>query len=151
MRKKTIIFSFISVIVLTGGYFGYKEYTRKKTDLSHVKAGLSIQSSDLIKEFESDEDAANKKYLPKEDFIIEVTGTIKDIRKDDKGRYTVVLQGDAGTLSSVQCAVDSTHNDAIQALQKGTTVSMKGVVTGFNADELLGSDVFLSRSVIAKD
>lgn len=150
MRKKTIIFSVIGLVVIAGGIYGYKEYTRGQVDLENVKPQVTISAADLIKEFETNEEAANKKYLPKEEFIIEVNGDIREVKKDDGGKYTVVLKGAEGTMSSVQCAVDSTHNKEVTTLQPGTPVHIKGVVTGFNADELVGSDVFLARSVVAQ-
>jgi hypothetical protein len=44
--------------------------------------------------------------------------------------------------------MDSVHNNEAAILQKGTHATMKGICTGFNKDELLGSDVILIRCVV---
>jgi len=148
MKRKTIIFSLLGVLLIAGGIYAYKEYTRGKKDLAKIEPRIKISALELIREFESDEAAANKKYLPMDEFIVEVNGIIREIKKDPKGHYTVVLKGGEGSMSSVQCAMDSSYNNQVATLSPEKDVSIRGVVTGFNADELLGSDVFLSRSVI---
>jgi hypothetical protein len=40
------------------------------------------------------------------------------------------------------------HNEETENLVSGSKVTVKGVCTGFNADELLGSDVILNRCSI---
>jgi hypothetical protein len=146
MKKKKVILSVIALVILGGAWFGYAEYTRKVKDLANVKAQVTLQSSELIMAFEKNETAANAELLDK---IIAVKGNVKKIEKDDHGHYTIVL-GDAGSMSSVRCSMDSVHVNEITGLKEGSGVTLKGACTGFNADELLGSDVILNRCVIEK-
>jgi beta-glucosidase-like glycosyl hydrolase len=72
---------------------------------------------------------------------------VKDLLKDDRGFYSIVL-GDTASMSSVRCSIDSVHSGEAAAIQKGNTIAVKGICSGFNADEMLGSDVILVRSVV---
>ena len=144
MKKKRIILSFIAVAIIGGAWFGYSEYNRKVEDLEEVKAQVIIGSNEIIAAFEKGETAANAQYLGK---IIAVKGIVKTIEKDDRGYYSIVL-GHAGSMSSVRCSMDSLHAKDIAAVKEGIEITVKGACTGFNADELLGSDVILNRSVI---
>jgi hypothetical protein len=101
-------------------------------------------ASEFVQEFLMNEQSANKKYWDK---VIKVEGTVKNIEKDDKGFYSVVL-GDITSSSSVRCTLDSAHNKEAKFIEKGETTILKGICAGFNSDELLGSDVILVRSVV---
>jgi len=144
MKKKRILLGFIAVAIIGGAWLGYNEYNRKVKDLADVKAQITMQTNDLINAFEKDEKTANAQYLDK---IIAVKGNIKTIEKDDRGNYSIVL-GDNSSMSSVRCSMDSVHAREVISINEGTEVVVKGACTGFNADELLGSDVILNRCVL---
>ena len=144
MKKKRIILGFIAVALIGGAWFGYSEYNRKVKDLTNVKAQVTIQTNDLITAFEKNEPNANAEYLDK---IIAVKGHVKGVEKDDQGYFSIIL-GEEGSMSSVRCSMDSVHAKEIANVKQGTEVTIKGACTGFNADELLGSDVILNRCVI---
>ncbi len=148
-KNKLILFGLLLLVAATfGGWYAYKEYNRKNKDLADEKADFDLSSSALIAAFEKNEKAANTTYLQK---VIHITDMVKAVDKDDKGFYTVVL-GDTAAMSSVRCSMDSVHNNEAATLKKGDKISVKGICTGFNADELgLGSDVILYRSVISKN
>ncbi len=146
-KKILIILGVILVVAAAAAFYIYKEYNRTHKDTADLEPDYSLSATNLIQEFETGEQAANKKYWDK---IIEVDGVVKDISKDDKGFYSVVL-GDTASMSSVRCSLDSVHNVEAAVFKKGSTASLRGICTGFNADELLGSDVILVRcAVISK-
>jgi hypothetical protein len=103
-----------------------------------------LNAAALITAFETNETHANTKYLDK---VIAVNGKIKTVEKDEKGFYSIIL-GDTGSMSSVRCSMDSTHQQGAAKLTPGVFVTVKGACTGFNADDLLGSDVILNRCVV---
>ena len=142
-KKKTIIGGIVVVIALAAGY-GWYQFNRTVQGLANVRADFSVNATDLIKEFVSSEDAANKKYLNK---ILSVKGMVKNV---ESAQSTVVL-GDTSDMSGVRCVLDSTASSTIGSFQKGAVITIKGAITGFNKDEtgLLGSDVQLNRCVIA--
>ncbi len=146
MKKKRIIISILAIAIIGGGWFGYGEYSRKVKDLDRVKADLSMSAAEIISVFEKNEADANAKLLDK---IIAVKGTVRKLEKNDRGQYTIVLD-DAG-ISSVRCSMNSVHVNDLQGITEGNTVTVKGACTGFNHDELLGSDVILNRCVLEKN
>ena len=146
MKRKKIILAFIATAIIGGAWYGYREYTRKVKDLSYVKPQLRMPAEELITAFEKDETQSNRLYLDK---VIAVTGPVKIVEKSDKGHYSVIL-GDESSMSSVRCSMDSIHQNAVTKLLAGNVITMKGACTGFNADELLGSDVILNRCVVEK-
>lgn len=145
-QKKLIIIIALATVLLGGGWYGYSEYNRKVKDLSRVKADVVLDAKTLIQSFEKDEAASNVNYLDK---IIAVKGNVKAVEKNDQGHVTVIL-GEEDGMSSVRCSMDSTHQGDVVSLSRGKMLTMKGACTGFNADELLGSDVILNRCVIEK-
>ena len=147
MTKKRIIIGGIVLVVLMGAIYGFYQYNRTVQNLSNVDADFSVNATALIKEFVSNEDSANKKYLNK---ILSVKGMIKNV-ETGTGTGTVVL-GDTSDMSSVRCVLDSNAARSLAgSLQKGKVITVKGAITGFNKDEtgMLGSDVQLNRCVIA--
>jgi hypothetical protein len=150
MRRKTVVLSISALVIISGSFYGFNEYTRKNKDLVSVSPDVQISATDLIQKFETDETSANKTFLGKKDFIVAVTGQVKEINRDENGYYSIVL-GDVNNMSSVRCSMDSLHQQDARDLTKGATVSIKGAFTGFNKDDLLGSDVILNRCVINKN
>ena len=142
---KRTIFIVIILAIAFGGWYAYKEYNRTNVDLADVKPEASLSAADLIRSFESDSASANKKYLGK---ILAVSGQVKSIERD--GNSATVILGDKGSMSSVRCSMDTTHIQEIASLKEGQGITIKGNCTGFNQDELLGSDVILNRCAVAK-
>lgn len=145
-RGKIIHYILISlfVIIAAAALYIYKEYNRTHKDTASLKPDYSFTADSLIKEFEVNEQASNKKFWDK---VLRVEGIVKEVTKDEKGFYTLAL-GDTASMSSVRCSIGSVHSNEAAAIQKGTRVAVKGICSGFNADELLGSDVILVRGVV---
>jgi hypothetical protein len=144
-RKRKGVLLFIVAAVGVAAWFGYKEYFRTNKDLGSVKADIKISATDLIHAYETDDTASNKKYLGQ---VIETSGTLKAVEKDDSGFFTIVL-ADQGSVSSIRCSIDTVHKDDASRLVIGSSVTVRGACTGFNKDEMgLGSDVILNRCVV---
>lgn len=145
-RKKIIRYVLISVFIIVAAValYIYKEYNRTHKDTASLKPDYSLQAASLIKEFEADEKGSNKKFWDK---VVRVEGIVKEVVKDDKGFYTLAL-GDTLSMSSVRCSIDSVHSNEAAIVKKGSLIAVKGICSGFNADELLGSDVILVRGVV---
>ncbi|MGZ8518245.1 MAG: OB-fold protein [Chitinophagaceae bacterium] len=145
-RKKMMVYIMLAlllVLVVVVVYI-YKEYNRTHEDTASIKPDYSLTAGNLIKEFETEEPASNKKYWNK---VILVDGMVKEVSKDDRGLYSVIL-GDTASMSSVRCSMDSIHNHETAAVKKGDHLAVKGICAGFNADEMLGSDVILVRCAV---
>jgi hypothetical protein len=145
-RKKIIRYIVLPLLLIAGAaaLYIYKEYNRTHKDTANLKPDYSITADALIKEFSDNEQASNTKYWDK---VVRVEGIVKELARDDKGFYSIVL-GDTASMSAVRCSVDSIHSREAALVQKGSVVSVKGICSGYNADEMLGSDIILVRSVI---
>jgi hypothetical protein len=143
--KVTALVFLLLLIVI--GFYAYREYNRKNNSLTDIQPNFTTTATVLINEFTTNEKQSNTTYSGK---VIQLSGTIKSIDKDDKGYFTIAL-GDASSMSSVRCSIDSTETTRAATLQTNALVNIKGICTGFNADEMgLGSDVILNRCVIIK-
>jgi hypothetical protein len=151
IRKKRFVRPVVLLILVTigfGAWQGYKEYHRTNKDLGTAEADIKISATDLIHDYEKNDSVSNQKYLGK---VVEVTGYVKDVKKDEIGNYTIVL-GDSSGLSAVRCAVDTTHQEDAASLRIGSSAIVRGNCTGFNKDEMgLGSDVILNFGVVIKN
>jgi tRNA_anti-like len=147
-RKKIIWYVLLSLLVIVAAValYIYKEYNRTHKDTAKIKPDYSLTATSLVHEFETNQEQSNEKYWDK---VIRVEGMVKDLSRDEKGFFSLVL-GDTSSMSSVRCSIDSAHTNEAAQVKKGDRIAVKGICSGFNADELLGSDVILVRSVVDK-
>lgn len=143
-RFKGIIIAAV-VLALGAAIYGYLEFSRTHSSLTGEKPVASLEAAALIAEFTTDEAAANGRYLDK---VLEVSGSLADIN-DANGTVTLTLSPGDGA-GSIQCEMDSTFAAQAKSLENGTQVRIKGICSGFMADELLGSDVILNRCVLSE-
>ena len=140
---KRAILLVILAIVLVLGFYAYREYYRKNINLAQVAPEVTITAPELIKAFEADSAGANKQYGGK---IVAVQGTVKSVEQEPNAA-TIIL-GESGTMSSVRCSMDTANVAKAATVKEGQALTIKGSLSGFNQDELLGSDVILNRCVI---
>ena len=150
MKKKSMIrYVVLLVLVLAAAvaFYAYKEFNRKPKNLSATTADFTLQQQQLLNEFAADEKTATAKYSGK---VIAVTGTVKAVETDDTGNSTVIL-GNSSSMSSIRCSADSLETQAVAVLKPNSSITIKGICTGYNADELgLGADIILNRCVLIK-
>ena len=144
MKKNRVILLIIAIVLLAGILYVYREYNRPNKILSEVEAAVKIPAPELSASYANNDSLANLKFLGK---IIEIDGILKNVETPEDHISIVVVAGKEG-MSSVRCTMDSSFNRQSFSLEKGSPVVIKGICTGYNADELLGSDVLLNRCVI---
>ena len=148
MKKRKLIRNlslFALVIIIAGSVYAYKEYNRKNKSLHDTEAVYVTQSDSLLSQFGNNEEKSTIAFNGK---AISVSGPVKSIVTDEKGFYTVVL-GKESSMSSVRWSIDSAESGKAAALQLNSIVTIKGICTGYNADDMgLGADVILNRCVI---
>lgn len=144
MKKKYSIALACLVLVVISGAYVYNQITRKKESLEAVEADMKLSADALIQSFGNDEKKAAKDYYSK---IIEVTGTLKDIENNQVPETFVM--GDSSSSTSIRFTLDSSVHFTNITFHKGDKIVIKGVCTGYNADELgLGADILFNRSII---
>lgn len=114
--KKLLI---IILILLIGGFIGYKYIYQSHRDIQGEKAEFTVDATDLAGEFSENQDSATKKYLNK---TIVVKGTLTEIEDNS------MMLNDAA-----YCTFDSNHNISKSNLNSKYTI--KGRCIGY--DELL--------------
>ncbi len=144
--KRSLLFIIILVAVGLAVWYGYTEYNRTNASLRDAKATATISAAALLAAFERDSAQAVKQYNDK---IIAVSGAVKKIAAE--GNPVIIFLGNAGQLSSVQCSMDSTNAERYKTIKTGMAATLKGKVAGFRSDPLFGTDVILSRCVVANN
>lgn len=132
--KKLLLLGFIAAII--GGSIGIYLWNKPVTSTSKLDAEVKITAVDLFEAYGQDEVAADVSYLGK---VLEVSGTLKEIRTTDNGKPALVLETN-DALFGVLCEFE---DEAVaKALAPGSTVQIKGVCSG------MLFDVVLNRCVI---
>jgi hypothetical protein len=124
------------VIIFTGGFIGYKMYNKPHRNVQKAKA-LTITAIKLTTDYENNEPEANSLYLDK---VLEVSGEISDITKNQKGEQVITLKG--SDLSGVICTLDAVVQTAIKP---ATSVVIKGICSGYLTDVVLVRCMVLSK------
>jgi hypothetical protein len=132
MKKKYIWISIVALI-LVGGVYGLREYTRGNDDLAGASPDITVSAEALMSDFSADETSANAKYLNK---VLRVNGSVKDIKQDSLGSYSIELAS-GSELSVVSCLLDPRHNEDASRVKKGDNVAITGICTGVLMDVVL--------------
>lgn len=137
--KRTLLY-LLALIVLAGLGFAYLQYNKGHRDTASETAAYSLQASGLFQEYETDEAAANQKYLDK---LILVAGKVSGVTTADDSTTTLSLQTD-DPLFVVSCQLLPREKEKLAGITAGQEIKVKGICTG----KLM--DVVLVRSVIAE-
>ncbi len=137
MKKKLLIFASIAVIFGSIGawYFIFYKPTHFKRDVVDETA-INITAKQIVKNFQANEDSANKIYLNK---AIAITGEVIEAKKNQDGKPTVTLKSD-DSFSNIYCTLKED-----EALQNGATVTIKGICTGFLSDVVIIDAIIVKK------
>jgi tRNA_anti-like len=130
LKKKILKWILLSILVIgtTGGIVAYKMWTKPHRNVEEA-AALSVAATKLATEYENNEPQANSDYLDK---VLEVTGEISKISKNQKGEPVITLKGT--DMGGIICTLES----AMPATTKtGATVVVRGICTGYLSDVVL--------------
>jgi len=130
-----IVLAAVSVIALAGVLFGLYMYNLKPKDLQKVNPDFVVTAADLLKAFESDENAANAKYINK---VVEVSGTIQSAKPGENNALTISLNT-GSDISSVICTLQG--NTEPTNFRTGEQITIRGKCSGFLMDVLLNNCV----------
>lgn len=110
----------------------YYVFNKPHRDILDEKTDYKVTSSEIYSEFDKDEQAADAKYL---DNVIEVTGPVEDISKNQKGETTFILTAKGAMIGGVQ----ATLKDTVQKVNvtKGDEITVKCRCTGKTLDVVM--------------
>jgi tRNA_anti-like len=130
--KKKVAIKWILVtllaIITTGAVVGYKMYNKPHRSVEEAKA-ITVAAIQLATQYETNEPEANSDYLDK---VLEVSGEINEITKNQKGEPVITLKGT--DMSGVTGTIENAKPDEIKP---GATVILKGICTGYLTDVVL--------------
>jgi tRNA_anti-like len=130
---KKIILPIAAVVVIAAAYGLYMFY-KKPVDTRTADAEFILTANELVGAFDTDEDAANKKFL---DQIIQVKGMVAEITIDSSGT-TIVLDSD-DPVSGVTCSFYTEETGSLSAVKVGDSINIKGKCTGKLIDVVLNN------------
>jgi len=109
-------------------------YVFRKSDNSvkGKKPDFKVLCSEIVSEFENDEQSASAKYVDK---IIEVEGEIAEISSDEES-YVVILR-EPDSFSGVSCSVSKGEISESELGKTGDKIKIKGICTGYLMDVTL--------------
>lgn len=130
----------VAMLALVGAGVGLYLWNKPFANMSSKSADLTVNAADLVKAYQASEPDANAKYLNK---VIQVSGTVGEVTKNDKGEQTIYLDG-GDPMARVSCELDTHTDQKDQSFTTGQPVTFKGICTGYL------SDVQLNRCVLVQ-
>lgn len=102
---------------------------------------LKLEVKALLKDYKENEVAADTKYKDK---IVEITGTVDQIKKDVFDHiYVTVGTGAPFEIPTAQCFFDDSATAQAAALKKGQKITIRGRVDGLMMNVLIKDSVFV--------
>ncbi|MBM3923134.1 MAG: hypothetical protein FJ340_08055 [Sphingomonadales bacterium] len=153
MKNKIIIALALVLGLLAAGLYAYREYNRAPIDTATSSPDFSVKGTELIAAFEQDEPGATARYVNK---LIRIEDSLLEIKVDyaastgEVEGYTFVV-GAASATTTIRCSMDSLFSISNHPLAQGDKVVLQGICSGYNKDELLGSDIVLVRCALVKE
>ncbi len=123
-----VLISFLVITLIVVSAIGYNFYTKKHRSALDGPS-LVISAVDLFYQFEADEKASNERYLDK---LIEVTGQVGGVLKNQDGKHIVILKRQ-DDLFGVSCTLEHA-----QSVHVGSTVTVRGFCMGYLSDVVIG-------------
>lgn len=136
MNKKIWI-ALIVVLVVAVSVYIYVFHKPARTAASE-KAKYSLTASELVSDFEKNENSANEKYLNK---IVKINGVVTNVT-ENQNEISVSLEGDG--MSGINCSFSKETLDKTK-IAKGDKVFIKGICTGFLMDVVLNKCALVSQ------
>lgn len=123
-----------------------KIFDEKFDSTGNVKADYTITAADLLKEFLSNDSAANKKYNEK---VLEINGTVSAIDLAADSTSTIRFEDSTGSYAIF--SMEKNQIDEMKKIKAGDMVSVKGICSGSIFSDILGTtSISFKRSILNK-
>lgn len=129
--KSNIVKGILIAVVLIGGtgaVIGYKMINKPHRNVETATA-VTVTAVKIAGDYEANEAEANKQYLDK---VIEVTGVISGVSKNQKAETVIALTG--SDMSGLLCTIEGTFEKEFKI---GDSITLKGICTGYLTDVIL--------------
>lgn len=132
-RKILIVITLLLMVAIS---YGLYVWNKPQRDVQDEKA-VAIAAVAIFDSFTMNETKANELYLNK---AIQVTGEVSEFKKNQDGKAVVYLKS-TDPVFGVNC----TFKEDPGPLEKGTTITFKGICTGYL------SDVIINQGIIVRE
>jgi len=139
-NTKLRIFGGLTLLLALALIIGLSLYNTPHVDIHKAKADLAVMAEDVLKDYQSNETRANRKYV---DRILEVEGRITRVTFDN-GNSIVTLEGEEGKPGII-CQMLPEHNLNVLKFKERDSVKIKGVCTGYLIDVMMVRCVFVDE------
>ncbi len=124
---------YLVLVIAMIASLGYYMWNKPKQSIERKDADYVMAPENLLQEFQSNEEHANKKYLDK---IVSVKGKINSLKSDIKGVTSVQIEtGDP--MSSITCQLSKDQSEKHPDLKEGKDIQVKGICSGMLMDVVL--------------
>ena len=126
-------------LALVGAVAAYMLLTPKgEINVAKAAAAHELNAGALYAAFSEDETAANAEYAGT---VIEVKGILKSVEKNDTDQFQLSLDAE-DDLGAVVCTLTQAPAD-LTNLEIGSSVTVKGICTGYLFDVVIDQAVLL--------
>lgn len=136
MRKKLILF--IVLITAIVAVVIYRQFLSTGPGMKSREVAYEMTAAELYDAFDSDEAAAEQKYLGQ---VILIEGKVSNITKDESGNYAISLETTGFGL--VKCTLENGHDIGSLTEQYRGRLQLKGECLGFLLDVQIGEAIIL--------
>lgn len=134
MERKHLIVITAVVVLLVGAIYGYLEFNRGVAGTASLPVQEKVTAGELLADFQTDEAAANQRYVGMTEQVVQVSGTIRSMEPLGTGVTNVVLEtGD--DLAGIVCEFQD--EEVPTDWRSGADVTIKGICTGLLMDVVL--------------
>jgi hypothetical protein len=134
MKTWKKILAALIVIIVVAFCYAYYVWNKPARDVTKEQ-GIRITAVAIFDSFTNNEPAANTTFLNK---AIEVTGKVADVKKNQAGETVVYLQS-----SDPMFGVNCTFRQEPGPITKGSTITFKGICTGYLSDVVVNEGVLI--------
>jgi preprotein translocase subunit SecF len=135
-KTKKILLSILVVGVIAAGAVYYYVYKVNHGVDVHGAKGIEMTADQLVQEFNTNEDSANKKYLNK---VLQVTGEVSSVKQDSTLTNVTLKTSDMLTSVYLTLVANEPKPDS------GKTVTIKGICTGKLSDVVLNEAIIIKK------
>ena len=134
MKTWKKILAALIVIIVVAFCYAYYVWNKPARDVTKEQ-GIRITAVAIFDSFTDNEPAANAAFLNK---AIEVTGKVADVKKNQAGETVVYLQS-----SDPMFGVNCTFRQDPGTITKGSTITFKGICTGYLSDVVVNEGILI--------
>jgi hypothetical protein len=128
MKKRTILWTGIALLLLLAFAWAYYLYVKPHQSAAGETADFSVDADSLYSQYQTDEHAADQKYLGK---VIEVSGKLDEIQHSGNSEVWILSPQPGGGGINCQLFAGIKIDSKPKA---GDAVTIKGRCTGFLMD-----------------